>query len=207
MRLEEEVRSTWEQADFNSQEDRELAFAQDYAIQASYKMLTSWKFRKRTNILVDAQFKKWQDRANRVIEDYHGPSSGRPKRPQAWEMFQRRKDLLREVKEAYMMKEALASSDKISRQMAQARQFWYGDYLFKIMMRDTVDIIIREVVNEAMEEGLRAKFTAENISGIRFPDPEWMQYDMYATLAASWRRRKEFLRIQVLGNTHSHTHT
>ena len=105
--------------------------------------------------------------------------------------------MLREVKESFMLKEALVSSGKISRKMALARQFWYGDYLFNIMMRDTVDIIISEVVNEAMEEGLRAKFTAENISGIRFPDPEWMQYDMYATLAASWRRRKEFLRMQI----------
>ena len=61
-------------------------------------------------------------------------------------MFQRRKDILREVKETFMLKEALASSAKISRQVAIDRQFWYGDYLFKIMMRDTVDIIITEVV-------------------------------------------------------------
>ena len=64
-----------------------------------------------------------------------------------------------------MLKEALMSSEKISRKMAVARQFWYGDYLFSMMMRDTVDILIHEVVVEAIEEGLRAKFTAENISG------------------------------------------
>ena len=55
MRLEEDVRANWEQYDFNQKEDKELAQAQDRAIQASYKMLNSRKSRKRVNILVDAQ--------------------------------------------------------------------------------------------------------------------------------------------------------
>ena len=63
MSLEEEVRANWEQADFNAREDRELAQAQDHAIQASYRMLSSMKFRKRTNVVVDAQ-----------VTTYHLPS-------------------------------------------------------------------------------------------------------------------------------------
>ena len=34
-------------------------------------------------------------------------------------------------------------------------------------------------------------------AGIMFPDPTWMQYGIYSSLANTWRQRKEYLRQQI----------
>jgi hypothetical protein len=197
MSLEEDVRTTWEARDFNHQEDVKVLAAMDQAIHAAYGVITHRKHAKRLNVAVDANFQKFTADCKLRIEAYVGPESGRPKFPKAWELFKRRREIVVELKERFMQTEAVQASKRIKSDAIAERERWLASYIFQNLIRTKIDEMMREVATEAIAEGEAAKRTAERVSGIMFPDPQWMQYDLYATLALNWKQRKAFLRRQI----------
>ena len=70
--------------------------------------------------------------AQRNIEMYEGPASGRPKYPRPWEVFKRRKEIVVELKERFMQTEAVRVSERIRADAHAEREKWLSEYLFKV---------------------------------------------------------------------------
>jgi hypothetical protein len=64
----------------------------------------------------------------------------------------------------------------------------------------TVMEMIREIAAECLVEGKTAKIAVEKVSGIRFPQPNYMQYSTYRSLATIWKDRKTELKLKIDGN-------
>ena len=197
MGLEEDVREIWTFQDFNKREDKETFEGFDKAIRDSYKVITSKRFARVQKEKVELSFKKYMADLHKNIESYNGPPSGKPHMPSKWDQFQKKKAIVVELKENFMKNSAALAEAEISAKLGQERSAWMANFLFENMMREEVNSMIEGAAAEAVKEGANAKYTAERVSGIMFPDPTWMQFGIYSSLAGMWRQRKDDLRRQI----------
>jgi hypothetical protein len=77
------------------------------------------------------------------------------------------------------------------------RSNWVQTYSFELLINAVISEMIFEVAGEAYQEGRVAKGFAEKKSGIMFPNPAWMQYSTYNSLASVWLTRKDELRRRI----------
>ena len=95
---------------------------------------------------------------------------------------------------------AVDADTKIKSSLQGQRIAWMASYLFESLMVDEITEILQTVAEESIFEGRNAKNAAERESGIVFPDPVWMQFGAYDSLAKIWKTRKEKLRENIANN-------
>lgn len=89
---------------------------------------------------------------------------------------------------------------KVKSELYEERTDWIKADIFNRFVESTITGMIEDIAKQAIQEGRVAKTSAEKVSGLVFPNPVWMQYGTYKSLATIWKLRKEELKMRIDAN-------
>jgi hypothetical protein len=184
---------------------QDLGLAQDITVDRfitktvneKYLIMDSNNFKRAQDKTVDAKLDIEVKFQGKQWKNYRGPSAGRPKKPTFWWQWQRKKELIEDLKKEFLVRAAYKASYDAVESFQRHRRDWIRDHSLKLMIEEVAQEMMVDIARDTYREGQNAKMSAERLSGLVFPNPRGMQYDAYRSLVEVWKARKSQLREEI----------
>ena len=72
------------------------------------------------------------------------------------------------------------------------------DYLADNVVHETVHMLVRELLAETIQEGITRKLEKQDVVGIYFPKPKWLQISAYSDMLLTWQSHKTVLEDRII---------
>jgi len=194
---EKGMKRLWQFMDLGKIESVSVLKAVNEAIKEGYAITKTPKFLDIQKKTVKERAKKWGVDTLKLHKTYKGPPSGRPQKPTQWSIYQKRKEIALELDQAFITSFADKAEQTELGNSIKRRTAWIENYTIDKLTDQTIQELIDEIASEAVNEGKNAKASMEKLSGLIFPNPQWMQFGVYYSLAEIWKRRKAALKLRI----------
>lgn len=191
------IRDYYHFVDLGKRQDEVVFRGIDRAVQDQYGRLNSANFLKLQEKIVNRKSVLWKERENTVYYDYVGPAAGRPRKPTMWRVYKYRQDVTEELKIKFLSEAAGEAEKATLENFYKVRSEWIQKYTFEQLFDQVVSEWCKIIAKETYGEGKFSKDSAERMSGIAFPQPKTMQFNVYRSLVDIWKRRKLELKTIV----------
>ena len=121
----------------------------------------------------------------------------RPKPMHDWERLRFRMKVRRPLRKAFIVEMAKQAEAETLSMLAAERAKVAEAQTFEFVMNEFVHEFMAELCEETIVAGMSAKDRAEENTGIVFPEPKHMQYDIYCVLRRWWMVKKTELRKRL----------
>lgn len=127
------------------------------------------------------------------LDDSAGTSEVNIKGMSSWQLFKRRKDILSEIRHKFIQK---AVDEAESRVLAVQNGRPLGEiieFFTNYLVTETVIDMLRETLQEVIQEGIDKKLALQKASDIYFPRPKWLQEGSYRNMLMTWNLYKSHI--------------
>lgn len=194
---EQGLRELFQFQDLGKAQDVTVQKAINTTVREKYLIMDSANFKRAQDKGVNAQLSGEVKQQELLYREYRGPRAGRPKNPGFWWQWQRKKELIEDLKKDFLVRAAAKAEYDATNAFQQHRSDWIRDHSFKGMIEEVVMDLMVGIAKDTYREGKNAKKSAERLSGLVFPNPRGMQYDAYRSLVEVWKARKSELRQEI----------
>ena len=103
----------------------------------------------------------------------------------------------RELRKRFLQEQATLAEQDARAAIDMKHKIRAQEATFEFVINDYLEEQIRETAEESLRSGLAAKSRAEDETGIVFPNPPHMQYDVYNVLSVWWMGKKKQLKKEL----------
>ena len=127
------------------------------------------------------------------LDDSIGTSEVNIKGMSSWQLFKRRKDILSEVRHKFIQKSIDEAENRVRAVQNDRPMVEIIDFFSNYLITETAIEILRETLQEVIQEGIDNKLKLSKATDIYFPKPKWLQEGPYKSMLLTWNLHKQHL--------------